>query len=123
MVAADDEVRAAVVLADDRVPQRLARTAHAHRQVQQAQHRGLLRVALEHVLVAAHAREVIDVAGLGHADDRMDQQVRLDVARRPERQLLVRAVHRVARLERDDLAPAELAETAAQLGRRVAQHV
>ncbi len=45
VIAADDEVGAAVVLADDRVPQRLARPAHAHRQRQQAQHRGLLRVA------------------------------------------------------------------------------
>ncbi len=32
VVAADDEVRAAVVLADDRVPERLARPGHAHRE-------------------------------------------------------------------------------------------
>ena len=37
VVAADDEVRAAVVLADDRVPDRFARAAHPHRQRQERQ--------------------------------------------------------------------------------------
>ena len=37
VIAADDEVRAAVVLADDRVPHGFARAAHAHRERQQAQ--------------------------------------------------------------------------------------
>ncbi len=45
MVPTDDEMRAAVILADDRVPERFAGPAHAHRQRQQAQHGGLLRVA------------------------------------------------------------------------------
>ena len=121
VIAAHDEVRAAVVLADDRVPHGLARTAHAHRERQQAQRGRLLGIRLHEMLVAAHAREVVDVARLRHADDRLDQQVRLDVLRRAERELLVRAMHRVARLERDDLAPAELLEAVAHLLRRVAQ--
>ena len=83
--------------------------------------RRLLGIGLDQVLVAAHAREVIDVAGLRHADDGMDQQVRLDLLRRAERELLVRAVHRIARLERDDAAPAELLKAIAQLLRSVAQ--
>ena len=37
MVAADDHVGQAVVAADDAVPDRLARAAHAHGQVQQRQ--------------------------------------------------------------------------------------
>ena len=35
MIATHDEVRAAMVLADDRVPNSLARSAHAHRERQQ----------------------------------------------------------------------------------------
>ena len=119
VVTADDEMRAAVVLADDRVPDGLARTAHAHRERQQAQGRRLLGVRLQQVLVATDAREVVDVAGLRHADDGMDQQVRLDVLRRAERELLVRAVHRIAGLERDDTAPAELLKAIAKLLRSV----
>ncbi len=120
MVAADDHVRATVVAADQPVPDGLARAGHAHGQVQQRHGRGRLRVLVQHRLVAAHAGEVIDVAGLREADDRVDQQVRLGLARRTEGQLLVRAVQRVARLERHDLAPAHLAEEGAQLVRRVA---
>ena len=43
VIAADDQVRAAVVLADDRVPDRLARPAHPHRQRQQREVRRVLR--------------------------------------------------------------------------------
>ena len=77
-------------------------------------------VLVEHRLVAAHAGEVVDVAGLGHADDGVDQQVRLRLVGGAEGQFLVRAVQRVAGLERHDLAPAELAEIGAQLVRGVA---
>ena len=63
---------------------------------------------------------MVDVAGLGHADDRVDQQVGLRLAGGAEGQLLMRAVQRVAGLEGDDPAPAELAEEGAQLVRRVA---
>ena len=121
MVAADDQVGAAVVLADDRVPDRLARAGHAHGERQQAQRRGLLGIVLQQLLVAAHAGEVVDVAGLGHADDRLDQEVGLGGLGGAEGQLLVRAVHGIAGLERDHPAPAQLAEAVAQLLRRVAQ--
>jgi len=114
-------MRAAVILADDRVPQRLAWTAHAHRQRQQAQHRRLLGIVRDQLLVAAHARVVIDVAGLGHADAWMNQQVRLGDLRSAERQFEVRAMHRVARLERHDALPAEFFEMRPCLARRHAQ--
>ena len=51
----------------------------------------------------------------------MNQQVGLDFAGGAQREFLVRAVHRVAGLERDDLAPAELLEALANFGGRVAQ--
>ena len=40
--------------------------------------RGLARVVLQQRLVAAHARVVVDVAGLGHAHRGVDEQVGLD---------------------------------------------
>ena len=121
MVAADDQVGAAVVLADDRVPDRLARAGHAHRQRQQAERGGLLGIVVQQLLVAAHAGEMVDVAGLGHADHGLDQEVGLGRLGGAEGQLLVRAVHRVAGLEGDHAAPAQLPEPVAQLLRRVAQ--
>ncbi len=121
VVAADDEVRAAVVLADDGVPHGLAGAGHAHGQVQQRERGGLLGVGLEHVLVAAHAGVVIDVAGLGEAHHRVDQQVGLGLAGRAEGEFLVGAVQGVARLEGDHLAPAELGEPRPELRRAVAQ--
>ena len=83
--------------------------------------RRLLGVGLHQVLVATDAREVVDVAGLRHADDGMDQQARFDILRRAERELLVRAVHRIAGLERHDPAPAELLKAIAKLLRSITQ--
>ena len=51
----------------------------------------------------------------------MDEQVRLDLTRGAQRQLLVGAVDWVAGLESHDLAPAELAKARPELRRRVAQ--
>ena len=121
VIAADDEVRAAVVLADDRVPDRFARPAHPHRQRQQREVRRVLRVVRHERLVAADARVVVDVARLGHADDRVHEQVGFFFLGGAERELVVGAVHRVAGLEGDDLSPAALGELFAQLGRRVAE--
>ena len=119
MVAPNDEVRGAKVLADDGVPERLARAAHAHRQRQEGERGHAVRVGAHDGLVDAHARVVVDVARLGQADDGLNQHVGLVHPRRPDRQLAVSAVHRVARLEGDDLAPGELLEELARLGGRV----
>ncbi len=73
------------------------------------------------MLVAAHPRVVIHIPRLGHAHHRVDQQVRFDLTRRQLRDLLVRPVHRVARLERDHFAPAELLEAGTHLRRALAQ--
>jgi hypothetical protein len=64
---------------------------------------------------------VIEVARLGHADHRLDDQVRLDLLGRPQRQLLVRAVHRVAGLERHHAPPAQPRELGPQLRGREPQ--
>ena len=120
MIAANDEMGAAVVFADQPVPDRLARAGHAHGKVQQGHRRGRGWVLIKHRLIAAHAGEVIHVAGFGHAHHRVDQQVRLRLTGGAEGQLLMRAVQRVAGLKRHNLAPAHLAEIGAQFVGRVA---
>ena len=73
------------------------------------------------MLVAAHAREVVDVTGLGQADHRVEQQVGLGDLGGALGQLLVRPVHRVAGLECDDPGPAPLLEPMPEIGGLVAQ--
>ena len=114
MVAANDQMRAAIVLANDGMPQGFAGPGHTHGKVEQAQRGGLFRVLFQDVLVAADAREVIYVARFGHANHRMDQQIGLDFTGCAEGQFPVCAVQWVAGLEGDYLAPAQLAEAAAQ---------
>ncbi len=108
MVAADDQMVQPWFLRISRA-RRLAGPPCAW-PVQQAHGGGCGRVLVQHRLVAAHAGEVVDIARLGHADDRVDQQVGLGLFRGAEGQFLVRAVQRVAGLEGDDAAPAQLAE-------------
>ena len=114
VVATDDEMGAAVVLADKRVPNGLARPGHAHRKVQKRHGRGRPRIFVEHRLIAAHAGKVIDIARFGHADNRMDEKVGLRFFCGAEGQFLMCAVQRVACLEGNDLAPAKFAEMGAQ---------
>jgi hypothetical protein len=73
------------------------------------------------MLVAAHPGEVVDVAGLGQADHRVDQEVGLDHLGRPLGEFLMGPVHGVAGLEGDHPRPAPLLELAAQVGGLVAQ--
>ncbi len=74
-------------------------------------------------LVAAHPGVVVDVARLGHAHRRVDQEVGLDLAGRPQRQLDVRPVHGVAGLEGDHPVPGQLTKAGPQLGRAEAQRL
>ena len=121
VVAPDDEVRRAVVLADDGVPDCFSRAAHAHGEREEAEDGHAVGVAGEEGLVDADAGEVVDVAGLGEADDGVDEDVGLAGAGGADGQLAVGAVHGVAGLEGDDAGPAELGEVRAELGRGVAQ--
>ena len=73
-------------------------------------------------MVAARAREVIHVAGLGHADGGMNQKICLRLLGGAERQLNVSAVHGIARLERHHTAPALAGKLGAQFRRSVAEH-
>ena len=120
VVAANDEMGAAIVGADQTVPHGLARASHTHRQRQERHRGGRGRIFIQNRLIAAHAGEVIHIAGFGHAHHRMDEQVGLGFFRGAEGQFLVRAVQRVAGLEGHNAAPAQLAEIGAQFVGRVA---
>lgn len=116
VVTADNEVRGAVVLTDNGVPDGLAGTAHAHGQGQQSQGGHAVGVSGEEGLVDTDTGEVINVTGLGHADDGVDEDVGLLGAGGTDSELSVGAVHGVASLESDDLVPAELLKVLSQLG-------
>ena len=121
MVAADDEVGAAVILANQAVPDGFARSAHAHGERQHGELHGAVRIFREQQLVAAGADEIIDVAGLGHADGRMDEQIGFDLLGGAHGEFDVGAMHRITRLEGDDAGPAEAGEFGAQFGGSQAQ--
>ena len=116
MIAADDEMGAAVVLAHQRVEHGLARTGVAHRGGKTGEQHAIARiVALEQHAVARDAHRGGDVVVLGRPEQRMQQQS----VHRLERRLLdvfMRAVHRVACLKSHHGAPAPLREHAPGVG-------
>lgn len=120
MVAPDDGMGAAVVPADDRVPQRLAEVRHSLGEIEQVQCGGPVGEVRRDALVAAHPGEAVDVAGQSRADDGMDEEARLACAGSFERELDLGAVHGVAGLKDDDAPPAEGAETFSELRWRMA---
>ncbi len=63
---------------------------------------------------------MVHVAGFGHAHHRVQQQHPVHFLGRPLGQLLVYTMQRVAGLEGDHIAPAELLKPCARLGRRQA---
>ena len=115
VVTADDEVGRTVVLADDGVPEGLARTTHAHSEGEQGEGGHTVGVSGNESLVDTDTGEVVNVTRLGHADNWVDEDVGLLGAGGADRQLTVSTVHGVASLESDDLLPAELAEVGAEL--------
>ncbi len=64
---------------------------------------------------------MVDVTRLGHADDGMDEEVGLHLLGRPQGELVVGTVQRVAGLEGDHPAPAPAGELGPQLRRCAAQ--
>src|SRR5215203_2717213 len=119
VVAAYDKVCAAVVLAADRVEDRLAGSTVAHRRGEDGQHRPVLGiVAFQDRLVGAHPDVGWDVRGAGLADERVQEQP-VDYLQGALLDVLVRAVHGVTGLETDDALPAFLREDLAQPARLV----
>lgn len=75
VITADDEVGRTVVLADDGVPDGLTGTTHSHGQGQKTQDSHTVGVSRQESLVYTHTGEVIDITGLGQADDGVDKDV------------------------------------------------
>ena len=123
VVAAHDEVGAAVVLADDRVKDSLTRAGVMHLAGVDPEHHVVRVVVVVHEdLVALHPHVSGDVALLGLADQRVDVEAVADLERGLG-QVLVRPVDRVAGLEGDDALPAAVGECLLRLlGRLVALH-
>jgi hypothetical protein len=121
VVAADDQLVDAVVLAHERVKERLARAGVAHRGREGREQRALARVVAAHqLLVGREANARRDVVPLRLADERVQHEA-VRLLERELGEVLVRAVDRVARLEAGDLAPAPLGDRRAQLARREAE--
>mmetsp|Transcript_19342 Transcript_19342/g.43698 ORF Transcript_19342/g.43698 Transcript_19342/m.43698 type:complete len:458 (-) Transcript_19342:75-1448(-) len=102
-VSADDEVRAAVVLADDHVLHRLAGARHVHRVGQVGPvDAGVLRLLLQHLigLVPYHAGDVVRLGGAaGGVHQHHGAGAQHGVVQCAREQLVVRAVDGVAALE------------------------
>ena len=121
VVAAHDQVRAAVVLAHDGVPKRFSGTRHPHGQGQQRQQSDALGVGGHDRLVAPNPREVVQVPRQGLAHRGMHQQARRGLLDGADRQFDVGPVHGVPRLERHHATPAHAREERPKVGRRAAQ--
>jgi hypothetical protein len=119
VVTTDDEVCSTVVLADNSVPDGLAGTSHTHSKRQKSQDGHAVGVAGHEGLVDTDTGEVVNVTGLGQANDGVDEDVGLAGAGSADRQLTVSAVHGVPGLESDDLGPAKLVKVQTQFGGRV----
>ena len=74
-----------------------------------------MRVLREQELIAPNAREVIDVAKLGHPNRGMNQQVSFDLFRCAESQFHVRAMHGITRLKCHHTAPTKPGEFDSQV--------
>jgi hypothetical protein len=116
VVTANNEVGRTVVLADDGVPDGLAGTAHTHSEGQQGEDSHAVGVAGHQRLVDTDTGEVVNVTGLGEADNGVDEDIGLAGSCSADRQLTMSAVHGVPRLEGNDLLPAELVEVQTQFG-------
>src|SRR3954467_6344035 len=117
VVAAHDEVGAAVVPARDGVQDGLARARVVHLRGEDGEDHAVVRVVVLHQdLVAAHPRLGGDVAGLGLADQGMDHQAVGDLEGGLG-DVLVRTVDGVAGLEGDDPLPAAVLEGLLRLRR------
>src|SRR5260370_14228663 len=144
VLAADDDVGEAEVLAIDGVHDRFLRAAVKHLDVQTQQDEVIVKSAADFLpqlliqitvaegfvvdkgLVGAHARFGIDIVALDFADERIEDGAgEMPFAREPfhagDQGIFMGAVQGVARLKSDDSLPATLLEERPRFARR--QHV
>ena len=117
MVAAYDKVRAAVVLTNQRVENRLPWACVAHsRRVNRQNHSLLREIMLHHDFVAAHPHICRDVVTLGRAHKRV-QKESIHRFKRTLLNVFVGAVNWVTRLKTNYSFPAALAKLLTRLSR------
>ena len=80
MVATDNKVRCTIVFADDSVPERLSRARHAHCKRKKCEVCHSIRILGHDGLVDANTSVMVDVTGLGEANNRMDEDICLVLA-------------------------------------------
>ena len=119
MIATDDEVRRAEVLADDGMPDGFTRTSHTHGKREESKMPHAVGVLCHDSLVDTNAGVVIDVAGFGESDDGVDEDVGLALTGGEDGEFTMSAVHGVASLESDDFAPGNFVEVCTEFGRGV----
>ncbi len=117
VVPTHDEMAAAVVFADDGVPNRFPRPAHAHGERQKRELYGVSRIFRKQRLVASDANVILDISGFRHAHRRMKKEICFHFLGCPQSQFLMSAMHGVAGLESNDPSPAEPNELGTQVGR------
>src|SRR6266849_10888085 len=103
-------MRAAVVFADQSVPDCFSWSPHSHRKRQKRKFCRAHRKLGQYELIAADPRKVIYITGFSDSDGRMDQQARLHLSGCLKREFHMRAVHGISSLKRHDTAPAEARE-------------
>src|SRR6516162_7689888 len=117
MVAPDDEMRAAEVLANERMQQRFARAAIAHfDRVTGLDHRSLPEIIVDHCLDRPSADIGRNVAGFEFAEHLMDEHTVRNLDCDLD-EVFVAAVHRIAGLKRCNRRPAALQKHSPRLSR------
>src|SRR5215831_20506432 len=107
----------AVILPNERVENRLARSGVPHRRRESGKHRPFLGIVLvEQGLVDAEAYRGRDVVPLGFADQRVDKKP-VSYFQRYFRQVLVGPMNRIASLKSGDAAPATGGDNLSDLAR------
>ena len=93
MIPAYDEMRSAVILPDDSMPNRFSRPAHAHGQRKEAEDSHTIGITRQNGLVYPNAGEVVDIARLGQADDGMNEYICLSGTSGADGKLSMSAMH------------------------------
>src|SRR6266513_4648237 len=114
-------MRAAVVFANQSVPDCFSWSRHSHRKRQQRKLCCARRKLRKYKLIAADPRKIVYVTGSRDSNGGMDQEAGLLLFGCLKGEFHMRAVHRIPSLKRHDTAPAETRKFGPQFSGRCAQ--
>lgn len=121
VVSTDNEVGRTKVLSDKGVPDGLPGTSHSHSEGQEGKVGHTLGVRGHESLVSSDTSVVVNISGLGKADNGVDEDVGSSLTGGSDGKLSVGSVHRVSGLESDNLSPGDLVEMGSELGGGVSE--